>query len=169
MTTGGEGFDGELFRFEWRGSHYVGRPVEDLWTAIGRDADGEWWFDAYYVGRLSLHGGALQAAEFARWLLAVPPDDSYESGFLLIDDEPAAARGNWNDAHLSIEFLLGRDEPGGPEYLQIIPTGYSQALKVGLSICAELECQPVSRSTLEHAARRLLAIAVAQGPHTNAT
>lgn len=125
MVYGGERpGTGPLFRLAWRGSHYPGRPVEDLWIALDRDAGGGWWFDGYFFGRLPLGQGAPRAAEFARWLLAAPPTGPYEWEFTLIDREPQAGS-PWIAAGtlLTVEFLLGREEADGPEYLQMLPSG----------------------------------------------
>lgn len=58
MAYGGERpGTGPLFRLAWRGSHHPGRPVEDQWIALDGDADGGWWFDAYFLGCLPLGQG----------------------------------------------------------------------------------------------------------------
>jgi hypothetical protein len=158
---------GEVFRFGWRGSHYPGRPVEDLWIAIGRDTGGAWWFDAYFIGRVRLRGGPQHVAGFARWLLTVPPENPYESEFMLIDDEPQPGQGISllpEGTLLTVEVRLGREETGGPEFLQVLPSGLTAVLPSGqgqraaFQVCAELECQPVDRIVLEQAAATLLAI-----------
>ncbi|MFI8790310.1 hypothetical protein [Streptomyces sp. NPDC055105] len=165
MVYGGERpGTGPLFRLAWRGSHYPGRPVEDLWIALDRDAGGGWWFDGYFIGRLPLGQGAPRAAEFARWLLAAPPTGPYEWEFTLIDREPQAGS-PWIAAGtlLTVEFLLGREEPDGPEYLQMLPSGETAVRHLGFEVCAPLECEPLPRTALEVAAAGLLDAATDQG------
>ncbi|WP_185899548.1 hypothetical protein [Streptomyces sp. WAC07061] len=139
------------FRFGWRGSHYPGRPVEELWLAVGRDPDGGWYFDAYFLGRTPLPGGAPVAAAFARWLLAAAPEGRYEEEFLLLDGVPRSG------SLLTVEVLLGREEAGGPEYLQVLLSG--EAGGHAFEVCAPLECRRVVRAELEAAAQRLLGAA----------
>lgn len=159
----------EIFRYGWRGSHYAGSPVVDLWFAISRDPDGGYWFDAYLVGRLRVRGGAPHLADFARWLLAERPDGPYEAEFLLVADVPQEGLGgSWlppggtspewvDDLRMSVEILIGREAAGGPEFLQVIPLGHSVGKGFGFQPCAELECEPLDRPTLDRAAARLLA------------
>ncbi|MFB6677581.1 hypothetical protein ACFCWG_35265 [Streptomyces sp. NPDC056390] len=165
MAHGGERpGTGPLFRLAWRGSHYPGRPVEDLWIALDRDADGGWWFDAYFLGRLSLGQGAPWAAEYARWLLAAPPSGPYEREFTLIDREPQAGSARIAAGTLlTVGFLLGREEPDGPEYLQLLPSGETAVRHLGFEVCAPLECEPLPRASLEVAAAGLLDAATDQG------
>ncbi|MGE7386917.1 hypothetical protein ACQKM2_15690 [Streptomyces sp. NPDC004126] len=143
------------FRFGWRGSHYPGAPVDDMWLAVGADPGGGWYLDAYFIGRTPLPGGAPLAAEFARWLLAPAPEGRYEEEFLLLDGEPQrGSRALAEGALLTVEVLLGRAEAGGPEYLQVLLFG-----EVGgraFEVCAPLECGRVVRAELEAAAQRLL-------------
>ncbi|MFD9081845.1 hypothetical protein [Streptomyces erythrochromogenes] len=148
--------DGTGFRFGWRGSHYAGRPVDDLWFAVGKGPDGAWFFDAYFIGRTTFHGGAPRAAAFAQWLLASPPDGRYEEEFALIDGEPQAGSRRLTDgSRLTVEILLGREEAGGPEYLQVLLHG--ETGNAGFQVCAPLTCLRVSRSELGASAARLLA------------
>lgn len=144
------------FRFSWRGSHDAGMPVDDLWLAINKDPDGTWCLDAYFIGRTTLTGGAPQAAAFAEWLLACPPEGRYEKEFVLVDGEPQSGSRRLADgARLTVEILLGREEAGGPEYLQVVLSG--EIRTYGFAVCAPLECQQVLRAELEAAAARLLA------------
>ncbi|MGW6158734.1 hypothetical protein ACWFRM_37320, partial [Streptomyces sp. NPDC055144] len=154
MAYGGERpGTGPLFRLAWRGSHYPGRPVEDLWIALGVDGNGGWWFDAYFLGRLPLGQGAPRAAEFARWLLVAPPTGSYEREFTLIGCEPQAGSARIAaGTRLTVEFLLGREEPDGPEYLQLLPSGETAVRHIGFEVGAPLECEPLPRAALEVAA-----------------
>lgn len=146
------GYDGAGFRFGWRGRHYPGEPVEELWLAVGADGtDGTWWFDAYFVGRTTLAGGAPMAAAFARWLLADAPEGRYEEEFVLVDAEPHGADGT---RRLTVEVLLGREEAGGPEYLQVLP--YGEVGGYAFAVCAPLVCPRVVRADLDAAAARLL-------------
>ncbi|MDK9497610.1 hypothetical protein QEZ40_002551 [Streptomyces katrae] len=153
MVSGG--YEEAGFRYGWRGSHYPGEPVEDLWLAVDRDPDDGWCFDAYFLGRTALPGGAPLAAAFARWLLAAAPEGRYEEEFLLLDGEPQSGSRRLADgALLTVEVLLGREEAGGPEYLQVLLSG-----EVGgraFEVCAPLECRRVDRAELEAAANRLL-------------
>ncbi|MGW6855592.1 hypothetical protein [Streptomyces xanthophaeus] len=153
-TLSGEN-DEAVFRFGWRGSHYPGEPVDDLWLAIGEDPDGTWCLDAYFIGPTTLTGGAPRAAAFAQWLLVSPPEGRYEKEFILVDGEPQSGSRRLADGtRLTVEILLGREEAGGPEYLQVILTG--EIRNYAFAICAPLECQPVLRAELEAAAARLL-------------
>ncbi|MGY0064155.1 hypothetical protein ACWY4P_48285 [Streptomyces sp. LZ34] len=153
------------FRLGWRGSHYSGRPVEDLWVAVGKDPDGTWWFDAYFIGRVTLRGGARRAAAFARWLLAPPPEGPYEKEFMLIDSEPqTGSRHIAEGTLLTVEVLMGREEPGGPEFFQVLPSGETPVRRLGFEVCAPLDCQPVPRADLEHAAARLLMVSADESP-----
>lgn len=165
MAYGGERPGaGPLFRLAWRGSHYPGRPVEDLWIALGVDGDGGWWFDAYFLGRLPLGQGAPRAAEFARWLLVAPPTAPYEREFTLIGREPQAGSPRIAAGTLlTVEFLLGREEPDGPEYLQMLPSGETAVRHIGFEVCAPLECAPLPRAALEVAAAGLRGAATDQG------
>uniref|UniRef100_UPI002F907165 hypothetical protein n=1 Tax=Streptomyces sp. NBC_01001 TaxID=2903713 RepID=UPI002F907165 len=143
------------FRFGWRGSHYPGMPVDDLWLAVGQDPDGTWWFDAYFIGRVTLLGGAPRAIAFAQWLLASPPEGLYEKEFMLVDGEPqSGSRRLANGTLLTVEILLGREEAGEPEYLQVLPSG--EVRNYAFEVCAPLECKRVVRAELEAAATRLL-------------
>ncbi|MCP3804831.1 hypothetical protein NLX83_36750 [Allokutzneria sp. A3M-2-11 16] len=156
------------FRFAWRGSHYSGRPVEELWFALDRDERGDWLFDAYFLGRLPLSGGAEHAAAFARWLLAPPPRRRYEKDFVLLDDEPTPGRAiSWlapdsteaervEDTELTVEIILGRDEDDGPEYLILQPSGHAPRHGFAFQICAELVWEPMDRAAVEHTAALLL-------------
>lgn len=145
------------FRFGWRGSHYPGMPVDDLWLAVGKDPDGTWCFDAYFIGRTTLMGGAPRAAAFAQWLLACPPEGRYEKEFMLVDSEPQSGSRQLTDGtRLTVEILLGREEAGGPEYLQVLLSGETR--NSAFEVCAPLECQRVLRTELEAAAARLLAL-----------
>lgn len=156
MVSGGYG--GEGFRFGWRGSHYAGVPVEDMWLAVGRDpdgTDGAWCFDAYFIGRTALAGGAPRAAAFARWLLAEAPAGRYEEEFTLVDAEPQSGSARLSDGtRLTVEVLLGREEAGGPEYLQVVLSGAVGGY--AFEVCAPLDCPRVLRADLEAAAARLL-------------
>ncbi|MFI9778294.1 hypothetical protein ACIHCV_26860 [Streptomyces sp. NPDC051956] len=165
MAYGGERpGTGPLFRLAWRGCHYPGRAVEGLWIALGVDGDGGWWFDSYFLGRLLLGQGAPRAAEFARWLLEAPPTGSYEREFTLIDREPQAGSARIAvGTLLTVEFLLGREEPDGPEYLQMLPSGETAVRHLGFEVCAPLECAPLPRAALEVAAAGLLDAATDQG------
>ncbi|MCX5084649.1 MULTISPECIES: hypothetical protein [Streptomyces] len=155
---------GPLFRLAWRGSPYAGRPAEDLWIAFDGDAEGGWWFDAYFLGRLPLGHGAPRAAEFARWLLTAPPTGPYEREFTLIDREPQAGSPRIAaGTRLTVEFLLGREEPDGPEYLHLLPSGETAVRHLGFEVCAPLECEPLPRASLEVAAAGLLDAATDQG------
>ncbi|MFK0256147.1 hypothetical protein [Streptomyces sp. NPDC090445] len=146
------------FRLGWRGTHYSGMPVEDLWLAVGKAPDGSWWFDAYSIGRVTLPGGAPRAAAFAHWLLTSPPEGPYEKEFMLIHGEPQRGSRRLTDGtRLTVEILMGREEAGGPEYLQMLLTGEIRAF--AFEVCAPLECRPVPRADLEAAAARLLTIA----------
>jgi hypothetical protein len=159
----------ELFRYQWRGSHYHGAPISDLWFALGTD-DGVWWFDAFFIGRAPLTGGAAQATAFARWLLEDPPPERYEKEFLLVEDEPMPGFGiTWipdgehrpvhiQNTRLTVECLLGREEVGGPEYLLVVPAGHAPDQGFGFQVCAELECEPLDRCQLESTAAELFAI-----------
>ncbi|MFB9903879.1 hypothetical protein [Allokutzneria oryzae] len=158
----------EVFRFRWHGSHYPGSPVEELWFAIERDQRGTWWFDAYVLGRVRLSGGAPHVARFARWLLEPPPQERYESEFLLVDDEPQPGRAiSWlargateperiDTIELTVEVLLGREGEGGPEFLQLAPAGHAPEHGIAFQVCAELEWDPMDRTTLERTATALL-------------
>ncbi|MFJ3528196.1 MULTISPECIES: hypothetical protein [unclassified Streptomyces] len=146
------------FRFGWRGSHYPGRPVEDLWLAINKDPDGPWWLDAYFIGRTTLTSGAPRAAAFAQWLMACPPEGRYEKEFMLVDSEPQSESGRLADGtRLTVEVLLGREEACGPEYLQVLLSGETRNFHA-FEVCAPLDCQRVHRAGLEAAAARLLAL-----------
>ncbi|WP_329383084.1 hypothetical protein OG625_20715 [Streptomyces sp. NBC_01351] len=154
-TVSGE-HDEAGFRFGWRGSHYAGTPVDDLWLAINKDPDGTWCLDAYFIGRTTLMGGAPRVAAFAQWLLACPPDGRYEKEFTLVDSEPQSGSRRLTDGtRLTAEILLGREEAGGPEYLQVLLSG--EIHNYAFAVCAPLECQRVLRAELEAAAARLLA------------
>lgn len=147
--------DQTAFRFGWRGSHYPGRPVDDQWLAVGQDPDGAWYFDAYFIGRTTLSGGAPRAAAFAQWLLASPPEGRYEKEFMLVDSEPQSGSRRLADGtRLTVEILLGREEAGGPEYLQVLL--YGEIRNRAFEVCAPLECRHVLRAELEAAAARLL-------------
>ncbi|MER7196553.1 hypothetical protein CG723_12715 [Streptomyces sp. CB01635] len=165
MAYGGEcAGTGPFFRLAWRGSHYPDRPVEDLWITLDRDVDGGWWFDGYFLGRLPLGQGAPRSAEFARWLLEAPPTGPYEREFTLIDREPQAGSARIAAGTLlTVGFLLGREEPGGPEYLQLLPSGETAVRHLGFEVCAPLECEPLPRVALEVAAAGLLDAATDQG------
>ncbi|EFL19548.1 hypothetical protein [Streptomyces sp. C] len=153
MVSGG--YEGAVFRFGWRGSRYPGEPVEDVWLAVGRDPDAAWWFEAYFVGRTTLAGGAPLAAAFARWLLADAPEGRYEEEFVLVDDEPQSGSARLADGtRLTVEVLLGRAEAGGPEYLQVLL--YGEAGGRAFEVCAPLRCPSVVRADLDAAAARLL-------------
>lgn len=144
------------FRFGWRGSHYPGMPVDDLWLAIGRGPDGTWWLDAYFIGRTTLMGGAPRAAAFAQWLLACPPEGRYEKEFMLVDSEPQSGSRRLTDGtRLTVEVLLGREEAGEPEYLQVLLSG--EIRNFAFEVCAPLECRQMLRAELEAAAARFLA------------
>ncbi|WP_329453298.1 hypothetical protein OG894_42745 (plasmid) [Streptomyces sp. NBC_01724] len=158
MITGEQDETG--FRLGWRGNHYPGMPVDDLCLAIGSDPDGAWWFDAYFIGRVALPGGAPLAAAFAQWLLASPPIGPYEKEFMLIDGEPQSGSRRVTDGtRFTVEILLGREEAGGLEYLQMLPSG--ETSNFAFEVCAPLECQAVYRADLEAAAARLLTEAAA--------
>ncbi|WP_406101507.1 hypothetical protein OG698_04320 [Streptomyces sp. NBC_01003] len=165
MVYGGERpGTGPLFRLPWRGCHYPGRPEEDLWIALGVDGNGGWWFDGYFLGRLLLGQGAPRAAEFARWLLEAPPTGPYEREFTLIDREPQAGSARIAvGTLLTVGFLMGREEPDGPEYLQMLPSGETAVRHLGFEVCAPLECAPLPRAALEVAAAGLLDAATDQG------
>ncbi|MET7516870.1 hypothetical protein ABZS88_25925 [Streptomyces sp. NPDC005480] len=153
---------GPLFRLAWRGSHYPGRPVEELWIGLDTDADGGWWFEAYFLGRVPLGEGAERAAEFAQWLLAEPPTGPYEREFTLIARAPQAGSPRIAAGTLlTVAFLLGREEPDGPEYLQMLPCGETAARHIGFEVCAPLECEPLPRAALAVAAAGLLDVATA--------
>ncbi|MDX2394976.1 hypothetical protein ACWGHM_36635 [Streptomyces sp. NPDC054904] len=144
------------FRFGWRGSHDAGTPVDDMWLAISKDPDGTWFLDAYFIGRTTLTGGAPQATAFAQWLLACPSEGPYEREFILIDSEPQSGSRRLTDGtRLTVEILLGREEAGGPEYLQVLLFGGIR--DYAFPVCAPLECPRVLRPELEAAAARLLA------------
>lgn len=66
----------------------------------------------------------------------------------------------------TVEILMGREEDGGPEYLQVLPSGEKHSL--AFEVCAPLECQPVPRAYLEAAAARLLTISAAEDPKASA-
>ncbi|MFE9796556.1 hypothetical protein ACFYRL_33040 [Streptomyces goshikiensis] len=143
------------FRFGWRGSHYPGLPVDDLWLAVGKDPVGAWCFDAYFIGRMTLNGGAPRAAAFAQWLLASPPEGRYEKEFMLLESEPQNGSRRLTDGtRLTVEILLGREEAGGPEYLQVLLSG--EIGNAAFEVCAPLDCERVLRAELEPAAARLL-------------
>ncbi|MFJ5804100.1 hypothetical protein [Streptomyces decoyicus] len=130
-------------------------PVDNLWLAVGKGPAGTWCFDAYFIGRTTLTGGALRAAAFARWLLASPPEGQYEKEFMLVDGEPQSGSRRLTDGtRLTVEILLGREEAGGPEYLQVLLSG--EIRNVAFEVCAPLVCQRVLRAELEPAAARLL-------------
>ncbi|MEU9718139.1 hypothetical protein [Streptomyces sp. NPDC047976] len=149
------GYEEAGFRFGWRGSHYPGGPVEELWLAVGGEPGGGWCFDAYFIGRTPLPGGAPLAAAFARWLLAAAPEGRYEEEFLLLDGEPQSGSRRLADGTLlTVEVLLGREEAGGPEYLQVLLFG--EVGGYAFEVCAPLECRRVVRAELEAAAERLL-------------
>ena len=159
------------FRFAWQGAHYSGRPVEELWFALERDEHGDWWFAAYFLGRVWLSGGAARAAEFARWLLVPPPRQRYEKDFVLLDDEPTPGRAiSWlapdateaeriEDTELTVEIMIGRDDDGGPEYLILQPSGHAPRQGFAFQICAELVWEPMDRAAVERTAAALLAAA----------
>ncbi|MDA5284113.1 hypothetical protein [Streptomyces sp. Isolate_45] len=130
-------------------------PVDDMWLAISKDPDDTWCLDSYFIGRTTLTGGAPHAAAFAHWLLACPPEGPYEKEFILIDSEPQSGSRRLTDGtRLTIEILLGREEAGGPEYLQVLLFG--EIRDYAFPVCAPLECQRVLRPELEAAAARLL-------------
>ncbi|MEV7730303.1 hypothetical protein AB0P15_37165 [Streptomyces sp. NPDC087917] len=142
-------------RFGWRGSHYPGAPVDDLWLAVGKDPSGTYCFDAFFIGRTTLRGGAPRAVAFAQWLLASPPEDRYEEEFMLVDGEPqSGSRRLVDGTRLTVEILLGREEADGPEYLQVLLSGETRDF--AFEVCAPLVCQRVLRAELEAAAARLL-------------
>jgi hypothetical protein len=156
----------EMFRYQWRGSHFHEGPVEDLWFALGEDS-GEWWFDAFYIGRARLTGGAARAIAFAQCLLEEPPTGRYEKEFLLVHNEPWGRGMYWKrdgqetplrivNTTLEVTCLLCRDIPEGAEYLTINPSGHAPEDGVGFDICAELWSKPVDRSRLRSAATTLL-------------
>lgn len=143
------------FRFGWRGSHYPSVPVDDHWLEVGQDHVGAWYFDAYFIGRTTLSGGAPRAAAFAQWLLVSPPEGRYEKEFMLVDGEPQSGSRRLADGtRLTVEILLGREEAGGPEYLQVLLFG--EIGNLAFEVCAPLECQQVLRPELEAAAARFL-------------
>lgn len=49
-------------RFGWRGSHYPGLPVDDLWLEVGKDPVGAWCFDVYFFGAGSITAAAASTA-----------------------------------------------------------------------------------------------------------
>jgi hypothetical protein len=77
------------FWFGWRGRHYPGTPMDDLWVAIGAAPDGSWWFGAHFIGRVAMLGGASTAAAFARWVLSAPSGGRYENEFLPVPSSDA--------------------------------------------------------------------------------
>ncbi|MEU9039475.1 hypothetical protein AB0D45_31850 [Streptomyces sp. NPDC048352] len=112
-------------------------------------------FDAYFIGRAALTGGAPRAAAFARWLLAAPPEGRYEDEFTLVDGEPQSGSRRLADGtRLTVEVLVGREEAGGPEYLQVLLSG--EVPGGAFEVCAPLVCERVPRADLEAAAARLL-------------
>ncbi|GAA4022205.1 hypothetical protein GCM10022247_53010 [Allokutzneria multivorans] len=155
-------------RFSWLAAHYPGRPVEQLWFALDRDARGDWWFDAYFLGRVRLSGGSEHVARFASWLLKPAVDEAYERSFVLVDDEPDPGRPiSWlapgateparvSDTVLTVEVMIGRDEDGGPEYLMLQPSGRAPQQGFAFQICAELVWEPMDRASVERAAVALL-------------
>lgn len=162
-----------VVRFAWQGSHCHGEVIEELWFAIGRDGGGDWWFDAHGIGRVRLAGGAPQAAELARWLLAAPAEDRCESEFVVVDGERRSGPSiTWLpdgatepvliEDTLTVTLLRGRDDRGGPEYLQVIPRGDALSAGFSFQIRAELDWEPVDREALEAAAARLLTLATDQ-------
>lgn len=123
--------------------------------AVGQDPDGTWCFDAYFIGRTTLLGGAPRAAAFAQWLLASPTEGRYEKEFMLVDGEPQSGSRRLTDGtRLTVELLLGREEASGPEYLQVLLSG--EIRNLAFEVCAPLECQQLPRAELEAAAARLL-------------
>ncbi|MFD7167305.1 hypothetical protein [Streptomyces violascens] len=146
------------FWFGWRGRHCPGTPMDDLWVAIGAAPDGSWWFGAHSVGRVTMLGGASTAAAFARWALSAPSERRYENEFLLIEGEQQTgagplAHGTW----LTVEVLMGRQEHGEPEYLQLLLTGETSVQRIPFEVCAPLHCEPLPRAGFRCAAARLLA------------
>ncbi|WP_327270991.1 hypothetical protein OG609_01065 [Streptomyces sp. NBC_01224] len=169
MMSGDRDETEPAFRLGWRGAHYLGSPVDDLWIAIGEEPDGTWWFDAYFIGRVPLGGGAPRSAAFAQWLLATPPEGRYEKEFMLIDGEPQRgsrqiADGTW----LTVEVLMGREETDGPEFLQVLLSGETRVQRLAFEVCAPLECQPIHRSDLEDTIARLLTISADESPEAKA-
>ncbi|MEU7508636.1 hypothetical protein ACFZBM_17795 [Streptomyces lavendulae] len=156
MTMSGN-HDRTGFRFGWRGSHFPGMTVDDQWLAVGEGPVGAWYFDAYFIGRTTLSGGAPRAVAFAQWLLASPPEGRYEKEFVLVDGEPQSGSRRLTDGtRLTVEILLGREEAGRPEYLQVLLSGEIRNLP--FEVCAPLECQQVIRPELEAAAARFLSL-----------
>ncbi|MCX4826014.1 hypothetical protein OG883_40790 [Streptomyces sp. NBC_01142] len=167
MTLGQHDESG--FRLGWRGIRYPGMSIDDLWLAVGKAPDGTWWFDAYFIGRVTLRGGAPRAAAFAQWLLTPPPEVQYEKEFILVHGEPQCrSRQIADGTRLTIEILMGREEAGGPEYLQVLPSGETPRQGIAFEVCAPLECQPVPRADLEAAAARLLTISAPERPDVSA-
>ncbi|MDT0547565.1 MULTISPECIES: hypothetical protein [Streptomyces] len=156
------------FRLDWRGNHYSGTPVDDLWLAVFKTLDGVWWFDAYFIGRVPLRGGVARAAAFARWLLAAPPDGPYETEFVLVRGEPqAGTRQIAEGTLLTVELLMGREQPGGPEFLQVLLFGETPVRHLAFEVCAPLDCQPMPRAELERAATGLLTICAEELPEAD--
>ena len=56
-----------FFELAWP-QYYAGRGEE--WFRLGRDDDGQWWYDGWLIGRGPISGGAEHVAAFARFLLA---------------------------------------------------------------------------------------------------
>ncbi|AXE82256.1 hypothetical protein [Streptomyces atratus] len=169
MLFGDRDETGSVFRLGWRGTHYPGTPVDDLWIAILKEPDGTWWFDAYFIGRVPLGGGAPRSAAFAQWLLATPPEGPYEKEFMLIDGERQSGLRQIADGTLlTVEVLMGREETGGPESLQVLLSGETRVQRLAFEVCAPLECTLVRRSDLEDSIARLLRISADEIPAAKA-
>ena len=142
-----------FFELAWP-QHYAGRGEE--WFRLGRDDDGQWWYDGWLIGRVPIGGGAEHVAAFARFLLAERPEHLYEDGFLLLrHDRPAP--GFWDPAMLmNVTVLLNRERTGDPESLVLVPDGWFPETGIGAHVCDPLEYEPMDRDRVRAQAAALL-------------